>query len=71
VWVDAEHCFDAGYDMRLGVAMDRLPVVQPNAAEEALEMRTCWWWIPRQRWCRRRNGNAGMGAAGAGPQAAC
>src|SRR5215472_14159779 len=38
VWVDAEHCFDAGYAMRLGVAMDRLPVAQPDSAEEALEM---------------------------------
>jgi recombination protein RecA len=38
VWVDAEHCFDAAYAMRLGVAMDRLPVAQPDSAEEALEI---------------------------------
>jgi recombination protein RecA len=38
VWVDAEHCFDAAYAIRLGVAMDRMPVAQPDSAEEALEM---------------------------------
>jgi recombination protein RecA len=38
VWVDAEHCFDAAYAMRLGVAIDRLPVAQPVSAEEALEV---------------------------------
>ena len=38
VWVDAEHCFDAAYAMRLGVAMERLPVARPDSAEEALEI---------------------------------
>lgn len=38
VWIDAEHCFDAAYAARLGVAIDRLPVAQPNSAEEALEV---------------------------------
>lgn len=38
VWIDAEHCFEAEYAMRLGVAVDRLPVAQPESAEEALEI---------------------------------
>jgi recombination protein RecA len=37
-WIDAERCFDAAYAARLGVAVDRLPVAQPDSAEEALEM---------------------------------
>jgi recombination protein RecA len=37
-WIDAEHCFDAAYAKRLGVVLDRLPVAQPDSAEEALEM---------------------------------
>jgi recombination protein RecA len=38
VWVDAEHCFDAAYAMRLGVSVDGMPVAQPGSAEEALEV---------------------------------
>ena len=38
VWIDAEHCLDATYAIRLGVTMDRLPVAQPDSAEEALEV---------------------------------
>ncbi|HUN70382.1 MAG TPA: AAA family ATPase, partial [Burkholderiales bacterium] len=38
VWIDAEHTFDAAHAARLGVTVDRLPVAQPDSAEEALEM---------------------------------
>ncbi|HLH20593.1 MAG TPA: AAA family ATPase [Bryobacteraceae bacterium] len=38
VWIDAEHAFDAALAMRLGVAVERMPVAQPGSAEEALEM---------------------------------
>jgi recombination protein RecA len=38
VWVDAEHSFDPAYALRLGVAVGRLPVAQPESAEEALEI---------------------------------
>ncbi len=37
-WIDADRCFDAGWAARLGVDLERLAVVQPGAAEEALEM---------------------------------
>jgi recombination protein RecA len=37
-WVDAEHVFDPAYAARLGVQLDRLPVAQPESAEQALEM---------------------------------
>ena len=37
-WIDAEHAFDATYAAALGVAIERLPVAQPDSAEEALEM---------------------------------
>jgi recombination protein RecA len=37
-WVDAEHCFDPGYAARLGVELDRMPLAQPDSAEEALEV---------------------------------
>ena len=37
-WIDAEHGFDPAYAAALGVATDRLPVVQPDSAEEALEI---------------------------------
>jgi len=37
-WVDADRTFDPLYAAALGVALDRLPVVQPETAEEALEM---------------------------------
>ncbi|MBZ5726358.1 MAG: DNA recombination/repair protein RecA [Acidobacteriia bacterium] len=35
-WIDAEHAFDAAYAVQLGVAIERLPVAQPESAEEAL-----------------------------------
>jgi recombination protein RecA len=38
VWIDAEHAFDPGYADRLGVALARLPVVQPVSAEESFEI---------------------------------
>ncbi|HJT89615.1 MAG TPA: ATPase domain-containing protein [Bryobacteraceae bacterium] len=37
-WIDAEHVFDAGFAARLGVDVSRLPVTEPQSAEEALEM---------------------------------
>ncbi len=37
-WIDADHTFDATWAVRLGVAIDQLPVAQPGSAEEALEM---------------------------------
>jgi recombination protein RecA len=37
-WVDAERAFDPAYAARLGVALERMPVVQPESAEEALEI---------------------------------
>jgi len=37
-WIDAEHVFDASYAARLGVKLADLPVVQPESAEQALDM---------------------------------
>jgi recombination protein RecA len=37
-WIDAEHSFDPSYADLLGVAVERLPVAQPDSAEQALEM---------------------------------
>ena len=37
-WIDAEHAFDPGFATRLGVDLARLPVAEPAAAEEALEI---------------------------------
>jgi len=36
-WIDAEHVFDPAYGASLGVAIDRMPVVEPDSAEQALE----------------------------------
>ncbi len=35
-WIDAEHAFDPAYAVQLGVAVERLPVAQPESAEQAL-----------------------------------
>jgi recombination protein RecA len=37
-WVDAEHAFDPIYATSLGVELKEFPVLQPESAEEALEM---------------------------------
>jgi recombination protein RecA len=37
-WIDADHAFDALYAVKLGVEIERLPVVEPETAEEALEI---------------------------------
>jgi len=37
-WIDAEHVFDPAYAASLGIAIERLPVVEPDSAEQALEM---------------------------------
>ena len=37
-WIDADHAFDPLYAVRLGVALERLPVVEPESAEEALDI---------------------------------
>ena len=37
-WIDAEHVFDPAYAVSLGVDVARLPVVQPDSAEQALEI---------------------------------
>jgi recombination protein RecA len=37
-WIDVERAFDAAYAMNLGVSLERLPVVQAETAEEALEI---------------------------------
>jgi recombination protein RecA len=37
-WIDADHAFDATYAAQLGVNFEALPVVQPESAEEALEI---------------------------------
>jgi recombination protein RecA len=37
-WIDAEHAFDPRYAARLGVVVERMPVAQPETAEQALEM---------------------------------
>src|ERR1019366_3806681 len=35
-WIDADHAFDPQYAVNLGVEIERLPVVEPESAEEAL-----------------------------------
>jgi recombination protein RecA len=37
-WIDSDHAFDPAYAVRLGVEIERLPVVEPETAEEALEI---------------------------------
>src|SRR5205807_6915200 len=37
-WIDADHTFDPAYAMQLGVLIERLPVAQPDTAEQALEI---------------------------------
>jgi recombination protein RecA len=37
-WIDADHAFDPQYAVNLGVEIERLPVVEPESAEEALEI---------------------------------
>jgi recombination protein RecA len=37
-WIDAEHAFDPGFAAKLGVDLERLPVAEPNSAEDALEI---------------------------------
>jgi recombination protein RecA len=37
-WIDADRTFDPGYAAALGVSLERLPVVRPESAEEAMEM---------------------------------
>lgn len=37
-WIDAEHVFDPAYGASLGVAIERLPVIEPDSAEQALEI---------------------------------
>jgi recombination protein RecA len=37
-WVDADHTFDAAWAAQLGVDTERLPLAQPDTAEQALEM---------------------------------
>ena len=37
-WIDAEHTFEPSYAAALGVVIDRLPVAQPDSAEQALEI---------------------------------
>src|SRR5690242_6358085 len=36
-WIDAEHTFEAAQAVRAGLVLDRLPVVCPASAEQALE----------------------------------
>ena len=37
-WIDADRTFDPAYAAHLGVMVERLPVAQPEAAEQALEI---------------------------------
>jgi recombination protein RecA len=37
-WIDADHTFDPQYAAALGVDLGRLPLAQPDSAEQALEM---------------------------------
>lgn len=37
-WIDADHTFDPAYAASLGVAIERMPIVQPDSAEQALEI---------------------------------
>jgi len=40
-WMDAERTFDAEYAAALGVAIERLPLVQPDSAENGMAMLHC------------------------------
>lgn len=37
-WIDAEHAFDPAWAASLGLDVERLPLVQPQSAEEALQI---------------------------------
>jgi len=37
-WIDAEHAFDPAYAAQLAVTVERMPVAQPESAEQALEI---------------------------------
>ncbi len=37
-WIDADHTFDPAYAASLGVEIERLPIVQPDSAEQAMEI---------------------------------
>ena len=37
-WIDADRTFDAGYAARLGAEVDRIPLAQPDSAEEGLDV---------------------------------
>jgi recombination protein RecA len=37
-WIDADRCFDPTYAAMLGVRVEALPVLQPESAEEAMEV---------------------------------
>ena len=37
-WIDADHTFDPAYAAALGVAIEVMPVLQPDSAEQALEI---------------------------------
>jgi len=37
-WIDADRTFDAGYAESLGVDVERIPLAQPDSAEEGLEV---------------------------------
>jgi recombination protein RecA len=37
-WIDAEHVFDPAQAGRLGIEVERLVVVRPNSAEQAMEI---------------------------------
>lgn len=37
-WIDADHTFDPAYAAAEGVAIERLPVLEPGSAEEAFEI---------------------------------
>jgi len=37
-WIDVDRSFEAAYAARLGVAVERLPVAQPESAEQAFAM---------------------------------
>ncbi len=37
-WLDADHTFDPAYARQLGLALEDLPIAQPDSAEQALEI---------------------------------
>ena len=37
-WIDAEHAFDPSYAVQLGADPEKLPVLQPDTAEQALDI---------------------------------